>query len=93
LVPPDPDFSKGAGTVLFKKEIYVGKKDEKYQKVVNALRAAGIKFDVASSDMNMRGLNRGAGMGSYGESSNSIWTVYVGKKDLEAAESALRAGS
>ena len=78
--------------MLLKREVYTGNKDEKYFEVINKLKKAGLKYDIKTDSGNHGAdIGRGAAVGRFGQTSSgpTICSVYVKKKDYDAAVAAL----
>ena len=78
--------------MLLKREVYTGNKDEKYFEVINKLKKAGLKYDIKTDSGNhMADMGRGAAVGRFGQTNSgpTICSVYVKKKDYDAAVAAL----
>ena len=78
--------------MLLKREVYTGNKDEKYFEVINKLKKAGLKYDIKTDSGNHGAdIGRGGAVGRFGQTSSgpTISSVYVKKKDYDAAVAAL----
>ena len=74
-----------------KKEIYVGREDDRFRQIVAKLKENGIRYDIARDVPHMSDIGRGAGVGRYAQSSqNDTVKILVRKADQESARSIVR---
>lgn len=75
--------------MLGKREVYVGVRNEKYDRVVRDLQQAGIKYSLRINDASHgMDVSRGGAVGRFAENvsrQNLTVSVYVHKRDYEAA--------
>ncbi len=78
--------------MLLKKEVFCGKREDSFP-VISALKEENIRAWVQSMESDhLVNVNRGAGVGRYGEStdrSSEMVSIYVKKNDFEVAQTIL----
>ncbi len=72
--------------MLFKEELYVGKNDIYFDRLVKMLEKNGIKTTLIHSNTSHQAdLVRGTAVGRYGMNSHDLVSVFVKKKDYHKA--------